>query len=303
MNTPSNPYHQAHPFDLYHDLPTSHATLQLINLALEEDLGAGDITSIAIVPSEKQAQAIIRAKQDGILCGTCIFTQVYHMITKKIDFSWFAKDGDWVVAGQDVGTCLGPARALMEGERTALNFIQRMSGIATQTHALVQSLQGYSTQLLDTRKTLPGFRLLDKYAVHVGGGTNHRIGLFDMILLKENHIRVAGGIKSAVKLAKSRYPNVVIEVEATNEQEVLEACEAKVQIVMFDNMDDEQVRRCIYLVREFNRSLTQPIRVEVSGNVNPDRLRILADFGVDYISMGALTHSVHAFDLSLLIQL
>ena len=265
----------------------------LISLAIDEDIGGGDITSRAIVTEGDVSDAAIVSRNQGILCGTDMVAYVYEMIDARVAVTPAAQDGDTIRKGDRVIALSGPTASILSGERIALNFLQRLTGIATRTARVVSLLQGANIQLLDTRKTLPGFRALDKYAVRTGGGTNHRMGLYDMIMIKDNHIRAAGSITRAVGMVRERYgKRYLVEVETTTLDEVREAAEARADIIMLDNMDWPVMKAAVDLIKK-------KAKIEVSGNMNEERIGEIADLDVDYISMGSLTHSVPAFDLSM----
>jgi nicotinate-nucleotide pyrophosphorylase (carboxylating) len=264
----------------------------LIDLALNEDVGDGDITTDNIIPAETRRKAKMVAKADGIVAGL----QVAEMVFKSLDpeMVWNVKttEGSKVKKGDVMVEFEGTYRALLTGERTALNFLQRMSGIATMSGKYAEVVKDFKTVILDTRKTLPGFRMLDKYAVKTGGASNHRIGLYDMAMIKDNHIEVAGGITNAVNAVRSKIKaGIKIEVETTTLEQVQEALDAVADIIMLDNMDNETMRRSVDLI-------AGRAKVEASGNMTLERLREVAATGVDYISIGALTHSVSALDIS-----
>ncbi len=265
----------------------------IILLALNEDIGEGDITSNAVFTGREQSEAYIVAKQDGVFCGGILVAYVYRTLDPSVTVTPVAGEGSHVRKGDTTTLIKGPTRSLLTGERTALNFAQRTSGIATKTAAITALLEGSGTALLDTRKTVPGLRLIDKYAVKAGGGANHRIGLYDMVMIKDNHIRAAGSISRAVEIVRtsygSRYP---IEVETTDLAEVSEAAGSGVDVIMLDNMDTRTMKEAVAIIG--GRA-----KVEISGNVDEERIKEIKGLGVDYISMGALTHSVSAFDLSM----
>jgi len=263
----------------------------LINRALEEDIGTGDVTTNSIIGKQKKARAVWVAKQNGVVSGLNIAEKVYRRLDEKISWKPKVDNGDFVENGQILVEFEGNGQAILSAERVALNFAQRMSGIATKTAMMAEVLEGYPTKILDTRKTVPGLRQLDKIAVKTGGGYNHRMGLHDMALVKENHIRLAGGIKNAVDNIRDLYPNVKIEVETTNLSEVDEALNAGADMIMLDNMNTETMRKAV-------EKINKRAMVEASGNMNTARLREVAETGVDFISVGALTHSVEAFDIS-----
>lgn len=272
------------------------AIKSVIDYALKEDIGSGDITTNSLIPLEMQASATMVAKSSGVIAGLAVAEYVFRTLSKDIVWKAFVNDGDKVAKGDLILEISGSYRALLTGERLALNFMQRMSGIATMTANYVDSLAGFKTKILDTRKTVPGLRLLDKYAVKMGGGTNHRIGLYDMVLIKDNHIKIAGGITNAVAQIKKSVANgIKIEVEITTIEEVKEALASEVDIIMLDNMTNTVMAECVKLIN--GRA-----KVEASGNMTIERLREVAATGVDFISIGALTHSVAAFDISMNIK-
>ncbi len=265
----------------------------LILQALREDITSEDITTNSVMPNYQLGQVELICKQDGIIAGLSVFKRVFELLDDNTEFDMKAKDGDEVKSGQLLGVIKGDIRVLLEGERTALNYLQRMSGIATYTHSIAVLLKGSKTKLLDTRKTTPGMRIFEKYAVKVGGGYNHRYNLSDGILLKDNHIGAAGGVKEAVTMAKEYAPFVrKIEVEVENLTMVKEAVEAGADIIMLDNMDKETMKEAIKII-------DGKAETECSGNVTKENVANLIDIGVDYISSGALTHSAPILDLSL----
>jgi nicotinate-nucleotide pyrophosphorylase (carboxylating) len=265
----------------------------LIRLSISEDIAGGDITSQAIFKPEAASRAAIVSKQAGVFCGSDVVRYVYEMIDSRITVAPNVDDGDAVGKAETLIAVSGPTVSLLSGERIALNFVQRMSGIATRTSQVVSLLKNTNIRLLDTRKTLPGFRTLDKYAVKCGGGTNHRMGLYDMVMIKDNHIRAAGGIAEAVAVVRGRYgTRYLIEVEAANQDEVQEAVTAGVDIIMLDNMDMRAMKAAVELIRK-------RAKIEISGNMDEEKIKSIRDLDVDYISMGALTHSVTAFDCSM----
>lgn len=269
----------------------------LIESALTEDIGAGDITTNALIPDSMHTTATMTAKADGIVAGLDVAKAVFDFLSPSIEWNPRVQDGDKISKGDLLVEMSGSFRALLTGERLALNFLQRMSGIATMTSLFVEQIAETGTKILDTRKTVPGLRLLDKYAVKAGGGENHRIGLYDMVLIKDNHIKVAGGIRKAVTQIRSQVPpEIKIEVETTNLSEVLEALQMKADIIMLDNMTNEMMKECVAVINHQSK-------VEASGNMNLQRVREVAATGVDYISIGALTHSVTALDISMNIKL
>lgn len=265
----------------------------LILQALREDITSEDITTNSVMPEYQLGEVDLICKQDGVLAGLDVFKRVFELLDDKTAFDMKAKDGDLVKNGQFLGKITGDIRVLLEGERTALNYLQRMSGIATYTHSIAVLFEGSKTKLLDTRKTTPNMRVFEKYAVKVGGGYNHRFNLSDGILLKDNHIGAAGSVAKAVKLAQEYAPFVrKIEVEVENLDMVKEAVEAGADIIMLDNMDKETMREAV-------RIIDGRAKTECSGNVIKENVADLIDIGVDYISSGALTHSAPILDLSL----
>lgn len=264
----------------------------LIDCALEEDIGAGDITSNSLIPAGRETKANIIAKEAGIICGLDIAEWVFKTADKKIRFVKKVKDGAQVKAGKAIATVSGPARGILAAERTSLNFLQRLSGIATLTGKFVKAA-GRKANILDTRKTTPGMRMLDKYAVRMGGGANHRFGLFDAVLIKDNHIAIAGGLRKAVKMAKKKFNKV--EVEARSLSEVKEAVTSGATRIMLDNMSIGNLNKAVKLIRGSVRK----VEIEVSGGINLRNIGKIAGAGVDCISIGALTHSAPALDISL----
>lgn len=266
---------------------------ELIWMALKEDITSEDITTNAIMREDKLGEAQLLCKQDGIIAGLQVFERVFKLLDEKTEIVFHAKDGDKVKNGDLLATVTGDIRTILTGERVALNYLQRMSGIATHTRQLVDLLGDAKTKLLDTRKTTPNMRIFEKYAVKVGGGTNHRYNLSDGILIKDNHIGAAGGIKEAVSLAKEYAPFVrKIEVEVESMEQVEEALEAGADIIMLDNMDNATMKKAVELID--GRAET-----ECSGNVTAERVKDIIETGVDYVSCGALTHSSPILDVSL----
>lgn len=265
----------------------------LLLQALKEDITSEDISTNAVMPTKKQGQVELICKQDGIIAGLEVFQRVFELLDETTQVKFYVKDGEEVKKGQLMAILTGDIRVLLSGERTALNYLQRMSGIATYTNSVAKLLKGAKTQLLDTRKTTPNMRIFEKYAVRVGGGHNHRYNLSDGILLKDNHIGAAGGIKEAISMAKD-YASFVrkIEIEVENLDMVKEAVEAGADIIMLDNMSIEDMKKAIAFIA--GRAKT-----ECSGNVTKENIKNLADIGVDYISSGALTHSAPILDISL----
>ena len=273
---------------------------QIVRTALEEDVGTGDVTSEWTVGAEVVAVGGMIAKENGVICGLDVACMVFQEVDREIGFVPRVRDGDRVEAGDDVAEIEGPARGILTGERVALNFLQRMSGIATMTARYVEAVRGTGARILDTRKTTPGLRTLEKYAVRCGGGENHRLGLYDMVLIKDNHIAAAGGIGDAVRNAKCKMQNVkckmAIEVEVKELSQLMEALEVGVDRIMLDNMGVEEMRRAVEKIRK----VSEAVEIEASGGVTLERIREIAETGVDLISVGALTHSAHALDVSLM---
>ena len=265
----------------------------LILSALREDITSEDVTTNSVMPYAQDGEADLICKQDGIICGLQVFERVFTLLDEKVQAEFFAADGDAVKNGQRIGVVRGDIRSLLCGERTALNYLQRMSGIATYTHETASLLAGTNIKLLDTRKTSPNNRIFEKYAVRTGGGNNHRYNLTDGVLLKDNHIGAAGSVKKAIEMAKEYAPFVrKMEGEAETLAMVQEAVLAGADIIMLDNMDYAQMKEAIALI-------AGRAKVEISGNVTKERITALAGLGVDYISSGALTHSAPILDLSL----
>jgi nicotinate-nucleotide pyrophosphorylase (carboxylating) len=268
---------------------------RLISLALEEDLGAaGDITTEALVPADAQGTAELLVKERLVLAGLDAFVRVFQRVDPDVHVELLARDGQELQPGTVVARVRGHMRALLTAERTALNIIQRTSGMATLSHQVMAAVRGTRLRILDTRKTAPGMRSLSKQAVKAGGAFNHRFGLFDGVLIKDNHIAAVGGsVREALRRARTNAPQLVkIEIEVTNLDQLAEALEEGADVVMLDNMDDEQIRRAVELT-------AGRIPLEVSGGITLERLPRLAKLGVDFVSMGALTHSARAMDLSL----
>ena len=265
----------------------------LIKMALQEDISSEDVTTNAVMRNRKQGEVQLICKQDGIIAGLGVFERVFKLLDETTEVEFYAEDGDEVKNKQLLGVIRGDIRVLLSGERTALNYLQRMSGIATYTHQIAELLKETKIKLLDTRKTTPNMRIFEKYAVKVGGGYNHRYNLSDGILLKDNHIGAAGSVKKAVEMAKEYAPFVrKIEIETENLEMVKEAVEAGADIIMLDNMTPEVMKEAVELID--GRAET-----ECSGNVTKENIERLVEVGVDYISSGALTHSSPILDLSL----
>lgn len=265
----------------------------LILMALQEDISSEDVSTNAVMKTAQMGEVQLICKEDGMICGLQVFERVFTLLDAETKVTFYTQDGSAVKKGELIATIRGDIRILLSGERTALNYLQRMSGIATYTHRVASLLTGTKTVLLDTRKTTPNNRIFEKYAVKTGGGSNHRYNLSDGVLLKDNHIGAAGGVKQAVALAKAYAPFVrKIEVETETLDMVKEAVEAKADIIMLDNMSHEEIKQAISYIN--GRA-----KVEVSGNVTKENIAGLTDLGVDYISSGALTHSAPILDLSL----
>jgi len=275
------------------DILRSPAVSAIVELALREDIGSADITAAAIFRGGERCRARVIAKEKGLFCGGELAGIIYEKVDPAVNVDIIVRDGGEISSGETALVCEGPTAAILTGERTVLNFLQRLSGIATKTGGIVSLLRGTGIEVLDTRKTAPGMRLLDKYAVKAGGGTNHRMGLYDMVMIKDNHIQGAGSIAEAVKRVRALHGDAfTVEVETTTINEVREALEAGADIIMLDNMDTETMAGAVNIID--NKAKT-----EVSGNVDERRIAELKKLKVDYISIGALTHSVKGFDLSM----
>lgn len=261
--------------------------------ALKEDVGTGDITTNSCIPAENRSEAFFIAKEEGIICGIDIAQRVFYLVDERITLIPKMKDGAYVKKGDIIAEVIGPSRGILTGERVALNLMQRLSGTATSTATAVSSVEGTNAKIADTRKSTPGLRVLEKYAVRVGGGHNHRFNLSDGVLIKDNHIAAAGGIADAVKAARAAVPHVMkIEVETETLDEVQQALDAGADIIMLDNMSTELMAQSVALIA--GKALT-----EASGNMGEKDLFEVAETGVDYISIGALTHSVKSLDISM----
>lgn len=272
---------------------------KLLDLGIEEDINTGDITTESIIPASMNGVATMTAKQDGVISGLDIVKMVYDRFQSDVVFTPYFKDGDTVKKGDVILKIEATYPTLLRGERLSLNIFQRMCGIATETAKYVKELEGTHTELLDTRKTAPGLRILDKMAVKHGGGTNHRMGLYDMAMIKDNHIKMAGGIAKAVEQVRARIAEgIKIEVETTNIDEVHQAIAAGADIIMLDNMDNSTMAEAVKIINAANKG----IKTEASGNMSIPRLKEVAATGVDYISVGALTHTVKGMDISMNIQ-
>ncbi len=274
------------------DFLNSQFVDEIIKSAIYEDVGNGDVTTNSIIGTDEKAGAYMISKADGIVSGLPVAEKVFKYFDSEMKWNPAIKDGDRVQKGDLIVEFSGSLRAILTGERSALNFLQRMSGISTAASKFVEAVKEFNVKILDTRKTAPGQRMLDKYAVKMGGGTNHRIGLYDMVMIKDNHIKAAGSITSAVEKVRGNIPQgMKIEVETTTIDEVNEALEAKADIIMLDNMSLALMKECVEIID--HKAL-----VEASGGVVLDKIKLIAETGVDFISVGALTHSVKALDLS-----
>ncbi|MDD2381938.1 MAG: carboxylating nicotinate-nucleotide diphosphorylase [Mariniphaga sp.] len=274
------------------DEKTLRSAEQLFEMAFTEDIGDGDITTNNLIPPDSNKTAIFVAKEEGIIAGLPVTEMVFKKFDKHLIWNEILPDGSKVSPGDIIAEFKGNYRALLTGERKALNFLQRLSGIATYANKCIQAVEGFHVEILDTRKTTPGYRFLDKYAVRVVGASNHRFGLYDMVMIKDNHIQVAGSIKNAVKSIRSKIPkSIKIEVETSNMEQIREAIEADVDIIMLDNMNSKMMKEAVKLINKRTK-------IEASGNMTLKRIRKVAATGVDYISIGALTHSIKALDIS-----
>jgi nicotinate-nucleotide pyrophosphorylase (carboxylating) len=271
---------------------------RLIRLALAEDIGKKDITSEALVGKNLSGRAVIVARQNGVLAGLSVAQEVFQTVNRRVSFKMLKQDGQSAKRGQRIAVIQGKVRDILAAERTALNLLQSLSGIATLTAQYVTRVKGTKVRILDTRKTTPGLRVSEKQAVRAGGGENHRMGLFDMFLIKENHIKAAGGIAEAVRKAKLKRRKEKIEVEVRSLREIEEAIKAKPDWIMLDNMNVERMKKAVKMIRW----RSPRIKIEASGNVNLNNVRKMALTGVDFVSIGALTHSAPAMDLSLILM-
>jgi nicotinate-nucleotide pyrophosphorylase (carboxylating) len=266
---------------------------ETVRRALAEDVGKGDLTTDALVPGSLRAEGVIYSKEQGVLAGMSAAERTFSYLDPEIEIQWQLLDGSELSPGSVIARVKGKGQAMLTGERIALNFLQRLSGIATATRELLKILEGTKAKLIDTRKTTPGLRLLEKYAVRVGGGYNHRLGLDDGVLIKDNHIKVAGGIKEAVRRAKAGVPHTIkVEVEVESLEQLKEALDAEADIIMLDNMPFEVMREAVKIT-------DRRAPLEASGGISKETLRKVAETGVDLISVGAVTHSVKALDISM----
>ncbi len=279
------------------NIPALEDYIDLVERALKEDIGPGDVTTDSLELGDRKGEARIVAKEDGIIAGLFVAETVFRKLDPKISFEKHVEEGARVRRGDLLAVAKGRASALLSAERVALNFLQRMSGIATFTFIMTRKVEGSKAKIFDTRKTVPGLRVLDKYSVRAGGGLNHRVGLYDAVLLKENHVAMAGGVRAAVERARAHTRGALkIEVETRTIEEALEAVEARADIIMLDNMSLDDMEKAVALID--GRAV-----VEVSGNVNTLTAPHIAGLGVDMISVGALTHSPDALDISMLFNI
>jgi nicotinate-nucleotide pyrophosphorylase (carboxylating) len=279
-------------------LPALPADLaQQVEAALREDIGSGDVTA-ALVPAAQQVRGSVVTREAAVLCGSAWVDETFRRLNERVELSWLAHDSAPLVAGQTLLKLRGPARAVLTGERTALNFLQLLSAVATVTQRYVQAIAGTACRILDTRKTLPGLRSAQKYAVRCGGGDNHRLGLYDRVLIKENHIAAAGSISGAIAAARREAPAITVEVEVETLSELGEALRARPDIVLLDDFTLEDLRSAVAL----NRERGAPVRLEASGSVSLETVHAIAATGVDFISVGALTKHVRAVDLSMRLE-
>nr|WP_241392398.1 carboxylating nicotinate-nucleotide diphosphorylase [Anoxybacter fermentans] len=267
--------------------------IDIIRIGLKEDLGTGDVTTDSVVPEDHWSEAYITAKEEGVVAGLPLAQKIFEYIDPHLRFEAIRKDGDRVKFGDHLAKITGATRSILKGERLALNFLQRLSGIATKTAYYKSLVEDYSVRIVDTRKTTPGLRILEKYAVRVGGGHNHRMGLYDAVMIKDNHIEAAGDIRTAVELARKAIPHTMkIEVEVEDLEGVKEALEAGADIIMLDNMSLEMMKKAVEMIN--GRAI-----IEASGGITDENIKDVAATGVDVISMGALTHTVKSLDISL----
>ncbi len=280
-----------------HDFYIESKTINnLIESALLEDVGSGDITTNFLIDGDLKTKAFLKAKENGIIAGLQIAELVFKKLDNNIIWNQNFNDGDEIKSGDILVNFMGTYKSILTGERTALNFLQRMSGIATSTSKYVQAIKHTKAKILDSRKTAPGLRLIDKYAVNIGGAMNHRIGLYDMVLIKDNHIKIAGGITNAVNKIRSKLDSgIKIEVETSTLDEVMEALNSQVDFIMLDNMTTEMMKHAV-------KSINGKALIEASGNMSLERVKEVAETGVDFISIGALTHSVKALDIAQYIE-
>lgn len=271
---------------------------KVISLALEEDCAYDDVTSKNIITNDIKATAVLIAKEDGVLCGLEIFKKVFLKLNKNFKFKVFIKDAQTVKKGDVILTMQGSASSLLSGERTALNFIQKLSGIATTTNIFVNVIKGSKTKIYDTRKTIPGFRNISKYAVRCGGAQNHRMNLSDMVLIKDNHLALIDNLSSKVKEIRKKHKKLLIQIECENQKNVQDAIEAKADFIMLDNMGKDLLKKMIKLIRKNSTKSYKPA-IEISGGVDFKTIKEYAKLGIERISIGMLTHSAPSLDMSL----
>jgi nicotinate-nucleotide pyrophosphorylase (carboxylating) len=272
----------------------------LLRTALGEDIGAGDVTSLATIPADVKARFAMNTRAELVVCGVAFLPELFAMVNAGVKVDIRVGEGEKVPAGATLAIIEGQARALLSGERVALNLVQQLSGVATLTRRYVEAVAGTGAVILDTRKTVLGMRVAQKYAVKCGGGQNHRMGLYDAVLIKDNHIAVAGGVAAAVKAARAHMPQgMTLEVECDTLAQLDEALAAGVDVVLLDNMSNAQLSEAVAKVRELNTAFSQAVKTEASGNVSLETVRGIAQTGVDYISVGKLTHSAVAVDIGL----
>ncbi len=272
-----------------------HSVREIIRIALEEDIGNGDITTAFLIPEDSESRALIIAKGNFVVAGIPFIKEVFSFLDREVRFNVFINDGSKVMKGDVIAEVSGRTKVLLSGERVSLNILQRLSGIATLTNMFVEKVKGLKTKIVDTRKTTPGLRFMEKYAVRVGGGNNHRFGLFDGILIKDNHIEAVGSITEALRLASEGHHLAKIEVEVENLNDLKEAVEGGADIVMLDNMSIQDMKEAVNIVRTSKKDVI----LEASGNISLENVREVAETGVDLISIGALTHSATAVDISM----
>ena len=275
----------------------SRMIAEMVRAALGEDVGSGDVTTQSTVHEHRWTKGAITAKEEGIIAGLDLAGEVYRQVDARIDFVSIVEDGHQARVNDVLAEVSGPARGILTAERTALNFLQRVSGIATLTYRYVHAIAGTGAKILDTRKTTPGLRSIEKYGVRVGGGRNHREGLYDQVLIKDNHVRIAGSVKQAVALCRERRGSAFVEVEARTMAEVKEAVEVGVERIMLDNMELAEMKAAVTYIRDRTRA-GRDIEIEASGGIDLETVRGVAATGVDFISVGALTHSAQALDIS-----
>ena len=272
-----------------------YSVREIIRIAIEEDIGNGDITTSLLIPEDHESRALIIAKGNFVVAGIPFMKEVFAVLDEGIRFNVFINDGLKVTKGDMIAEVYGKTRSLLSGERVSLNILQRLSGIATLTNMFVERVHGLGAKIVDTRKTTPGLRFMEKYSVRIGGGSNHRFGLFDGILIKDNHIEAVGSITEALRLAREGHHLAKIEVEVENLNDLKEAVEAGADIVMLDNMSIKDMKEAVKIVRGSKRNII----IEASGNITLNNVREIAETGVDLISIGALTHSATAADISM----